>query len=90
MQIRNPNDGKWYSVRDEKCMGMECLRLYDVYVRGSWNMGTRSAPTLAEECAIRFHYGCPPGGGGLTGGESFQYDAEEDRQRRQEGYKVRK
>ena len=56
-----PEGGKrvWYDVRDQDCLGMTCLRLYPIQVRGATTSGSRSTGRMAYECAERYVRGCP-------------------------------
>lgn len=79
-RISKKGDKNKYDIRDKDCIGMPCLKLHPIQVRGATSYGSRSTGTYRYACATRDYRGCPqpiPG-----------FDKDLAKERRKDGMKV--
>ena len=57
-QIKIKGDKHRYDVRDRECIGLECLNVHPVSIRGATSSGSRFVG-YRYCCATRDYRGCP-------------------------------
>ncbi len=50
-----------YSVKDDQCIGKDCLTLGLYQVRGASGSGSRNTGEMSPCCMTRAYHGCPDG-----------------------------